>query len=355
MRPPETPVASPGAPAGVARPAISSPSLAARLARSRELSVIAVLIALCILMLFTSAREAFYSQRNVQNVLQQVALLSIFAIGETIVIITAGIDLSLGSLIAFTGMILSLSVTKLAGPLFPGPAMVLGILITLVVSLAIGFIHAALIHKLDLPPFVVTLASLLILRSQSLIVNHQLPIALTDFPAILFLANGSIFAGTSFAIPMPIVILVVVAVASILALRKMRIGRYLYSIGSNEQATGLSGVNVYKVKLFAYGASAFLGGVAGILWAAYGGQGDPLAGNSYELDAVAAAVVGGANLMGGEGSVIGTILGAVLLHVIFSAINLTLTNPDIWRGTVVGGVLIFAVLVTALQQRRARR
>jgi ribose transport system permease protein len=130
------------------------------------------------------------------------------------------------------------------------------------------------------------------------------------------------------------------------------VGRYLYSVGSNEQATLLSGVNVYKVKLFAYGASALLGGVAGVLWASYGGQGDPLAGQAYELDAVAASVVGGASLAGGQGSVLGTVLGATLLMVIFSAINLTLSSPDLWRGTVVGGVLLFAVLVTALQQRR---
>jgi ribose transport system permease protein len=110
-------------------------------------------------------------------------------------------------------------------------------------------------------------------------------------------------------------------------------------------------VNVFKVKLFAYGASGLLGALAGILWAAYGGQGDPLAGNGYELDAVAAAVVGGASLTGGRGSVIGTILGAVLLQTILSSINLTLSSPDIWRGTVVGGVLLFAVLVTAFQQR----
>jgi len=111
-------------------------------------------------------------------------------------------------------------------------------------------------------------------------------------------------------------------------------------------------VNVYNVKIFAYGASGLLGAVAGILWAGYGGQGDPLSGNAYELDAVAAAVVGGTSLRGGQGTVLGTVLGAVLLHTIFSAINLTLSNPDLWRGTVVGGVLLFAVLVTALQQRR---
>jgi ribose transport system permease protein len=312
-----------------------------------------VLVILGGVMLLTSARSTFYSQGNIQNVLQQVALLSIFAIGETIVIITGGIDLSLGSLIAFTGMVVALLVTKLSVSLVAGPAILIAILVTLVVAFLIGALHATLIHKLRLPPFVVTLAALLILRSQSLIINHQLTISLADYPALMFLANGRLFDNTPFAIPMPIVVLIVVAALAMIALSRLRIGRYLYSVGSNEQATALSGVNVYRVKLFAYGMSALLGGLAGILWAAYGGQGDPLAGQGYELDAVAASVVGGANLMGGQGSIAGTVLGALLLQVIFSAINLTLTNPDLWRGTVVGGVLLFAVLVTALQQKRA--
>jgi ribose transport system permease protein len=305
-------------------------------------------------MAFTDARDTFYSGRNIQNVMRQVALLSVFAIGETLVIITGGIDLSLGSMIAFTGMILALFITKLGVSMVAGPAILLGVALTLLVALAIGALHATLIHKLQLPPFVVTLASLLILRSQSLIVNKQLPISLSEYPALLEIANGSLFDGTAFAIPKPVIILAIVAILTSLALSKARIGRYLYSIGSNEQATGLSGVSVYKVKLFAYGASAVLGGLAGVLWAAYGGQGDPQAASGYELDAVAASVVGGANLMGGQGSILGTLLGAMLLQVIFSAINLKLSSPDIWRGTVVGGVLLFAVLVTALQQRRAR-
>src|SRR5438874_2631882 len=200
--------------------------------RSRELSVVLVLVVLGVAMLFTSARGAFYSQRNIQNVVQQVALLSIFAIGETIVIITAGIDLSLGSLIGFTGMVAALAVTKLGAGLIAGPAIALAILITLVIAFLIGTVHATLIHKLMLPPFVVTLASLLILRSQSLIMNKQLPIAVADYPALLYLANG-----TPFGIPMPLVILGVIAVLATLALNRLRVGRYIYSVGSNEQAT----------------------------------------------------------------------------------------------------------------------
>ncbi len=330
----------------------SAALIARRMLQSRELSVVAVLAVLCVLMLFTSARDNFFGSQNIHNILLQVALLSIFAIGETLVIITGGIDLSLGSLIAFSGMVLALLVTKFAAVIVDPVAIALAIVLTLVVSLAIGALHGTFIHKLRLPPFVVTLASLLILRSQSLLINRQLPIPLADYPAIMYLANGSLFKDTTFAIPIPVIIMLVLAIAVSLLMNRCRIGRYVYSIGSNETATRLSGVNVYRVKLFAYGASAVLGGLAGILWAGYGGQGDPQAGNSYELDAVAAAVVGGASLMGGQGSVSGTILGALLLHSIFSAINLTLTNPDLWRGTVVGGVLLFAVLVTALQQRQ---
>jgi ribose transport system permease protein len=335
-----------------ARPSDNSAGLMARLLRSREISVVLVLVLLCVLMMFTDARSTFYSNRNIHNILQQVALLSIFAIGETLVIITGGIDLSLGSMIAFTGMLMAFFVTKFSVSLVAGVAITLGLSLTLVVAFAIGGVHATLVHRLRLPPFVVTLASLLILRSQSLLMNKQLPISIADYPAVLYLANGNLFPNSFFPIPFPVAILAVVAILTSIALNRLRIGRYLYSMGSNEQATRLSGVNVYRVKLFAYGASALLGGLAGILWAAYGSQGDPQAGNAYELDAVAAAVVGGANLAGGQGSVAGTILGAVLLHVIFSAINLKLSSPDLWRGTVVGGVLLFAVLVTALQQRR---
>jgi ribose transport system permease protein len=320
---------------------------------SREFSVVVVIAIVCLAMPFTAARETFYSDRNLLNLTRQIALLAIFAIGETVVIITAGIDLSLGSLIAFTGMVTALAVTRLAPSAGESGAVLGGVALALLVALAIGALHASLIHGLRLPPFVVTLASLLMLRSQSLVANDQLPVTLEAFPALLDLANGTLFEGSRLPVPVPVVVMLIVAIAVSLVLSRSRMGRYVYSVGSNETATRLSGVSVYKVKLFAYGTSALLGGVAGVLWASYGGQGDPLAGQSYELDAVAASVVGGADLMGGRGSVAGTVLGATLLMVIFSAINLTLTKPDLWRGTVVGGILLLAVLTTAVQQRRA--
>ncbi|MCC6729490.1 MAG: ABC transporter permease [Chthonomonadales bacterium] len=324
-------------------------------ASSRELSVTVVLVLLCLAVSFTSARDTFFTPRNLTNISRQVALLSVFALGETIVIIAGGIDLSLGSLIAFSGMVTALVATRAGEVMAPGAAAALAGCAALGVGAIVGAIHASLIHGLSLPPFVVTLASLLILRSQSLLVNDQLPITLERFPGLLFLANGSLFEHSGWPVPLPAALLVPLAVALAALLAGSRIGRYVYSVGSSEAASRLSGVNVYRVKLFAYGMSGCLGGAAGVLWAGYGGQGDPLAGNSYELDAVAAAVVGGASLSGGKGSILGTVLGATLLISIFSAINLTLEKPDLWRGTVVGGILLLAVLVSALRERgRAR-
>lgn len=329
-------------------------SFAAQLLASRETSVLAVLLLLMVGMAFTGVRDKFFGAANVQQMAFQVALLSIFAIGETIVIISGGIDLSLGSLIAFSGMMLAFLVNQFDTRMFTGAAVVLAIITTFVGSWLIGAAHTVLIQRVKLPAFVVTLTSLLVLRSQSLIMNHhqQIPVSQDKFPLFNWLTNGKLFANSTFAVPIPVIIMIVVAVTAHLILAKTRMGRYIYSVGSNEQATMLSGVNVFKVKLFAYGTSALLGGIAGMLYMGYGGQGDPSAGASYELDAVAAAVVGGASLAGGQGSVLGTVLGACLLNAILSVILLTLDQPDIWRGTIVGGVLLAAVLATAFQQRK---
>ena len=341
---------------GAATRSPGSPSLATRILFSRETSVLAVLVILFLAMAVSKVRGQFYSPGNLQQILLQVALLSIFAIGETIVIVCGGIDLSLGSLIAFSGMTLAFLVNALDAHLFTGLAVALSILLTLLVAWAIGAWHTLLIHRVRLPAFVVTLVSLLVLRSQSLVMNHhqQIPVDSRKFPIFDWLANGKIPAEAKFGLPIPLLLMVVVAVAAHLTLTSTRMGRYIYSVGSNEQATELSGVSVFRVKLFAYGVSALLGGLAGILYMGYGGQGDPSAGQSYELDAVAAAVVGGASLSGGQGTVLGTVFGACLLNSIFSAILLTLDQPDIWRGTVVGGILLLAVLATALQQRGRR-
>ena len=323
------------------------------LVRSREASVVIVLVVISLLMFFSEQRSAFFAPENKLNLMRETALLAIFAIGETFVIITAGIDLSVGALIAFCGMLMAWLLYHPLERLLPAVAIPLAISLTLLVGLLIGWVHATLVHKLRLPAFVVTLASLLIFRSQALVINDQKKIPISDFPAISILADGALFEGHWFAIPIPTVIMLVIAIITGIILSKTKMGRYIYSLGCNESATRLSGVNVYKAKMFAYGVSALLGGIAGVLYTAYNGQADPQVATGYELDAVAASVIGGASLMGGRGTVLGTVLGAAVLQVIFSAINLRLQSPEVWRGTVLGGVLLFAVLVAAIQQKRS--
>jgi len=324
-----------------------------RFFRARESSVLVVLVILCVLLAFSKSRDTFYSPRNLQNLALSIALLSTFAIGETVVIITGGIDLSLGSVIAFCGMLLGIVVIRV-GESSPALAIPTAVFFTLGVALLIGTLNATLIHRLRLPPFIVTLAALTFFRSQSLIINQQMPVTLSKYPALIDFVNGRVLITKDFGIPYPALLLIFIAIAVHIVLARTKVGRHVYSVGSNEQATRLSGVNVGRVKLFAYGTSALLAGVAGILYAGYGGQGDPQSGGGYELNAVAAAVIGGANLNGGQGSVSGTVLGAGLLMVIQNGINLNLDNASRWEGTVIGGVLLLAVLTTALQQRNQR-
>jgi len=234
-----------------------------------------------------------------------------------------------------------------------GLTVVVAVLVTLLAAALLGTFHAGLIHYLRLPAFVVTLASLRILASMALLTNRQLPIPIVDFPPVLELANGFAYLqGTNIGVPKPVLILAGVLLGTHLVMRSTRIGRHTYSVGSNEEAARLSGVPVFRVKWFAYGMSAVLCGLAGILYAGFGNQGDPSSGQAYELNAITAAVIGGASLAGGEGSVLGAFLGAALLQVILSVINQTIRNPSLWQGIVVGGVLLAAVIMNEVRRRR---
>jgi ribose transport system permease protein len=316
--------------------------------RSRELGTGVVLIVLCLLIVASEARSAFLDPTNLQNLSRQIALLGIFAVGEAVVIIVGGIDLSVGSVIGFTGM---LCARLFAERGWPWPA---AILVTLVVSVAIGALHAALTHPLRIPPFVVTLGSLSVLRSVAQLMNNALPIPIAgehlNYRTLDALGNGQLLG-----IPIPVWLLVLIAGPLEAMMRRSAMGRYLYAVGSNEEATRLSGVPVFHVKIVAYGLCSLLAGVTGILYMGYNGQGDPRSGTGYELNAIAAAVIGGCSLAGGQGSLLGAVLGAGILHVILNGINLIIRrNASLWEGTIVGGVVVLAVLLNVLARRRER-
>lgn len=312
----------------------------------REVGVFLAFLALCGLIALTPARASFVSTGNLQNLSRQIALLGLFTLGEAIVIIAGGIDLSVGSIIGFSGMICARMFAEWHWPFAAALAS------TLLASLAIGGIHAALIHFLRMPPFIVTLGSLSILRSVSQLMNNAMAIPVTteglSSAGFDWLANGRI-AG----IPVSACLVVALLLVLELFMRRGRMGRAIYSIGSNEEAARLAGISVFRVKAVAYGLSALLAGLAGILYVGYNGQGDPRTGQTYELNAIAASVVGGCSLQGGQGTLLGAVLGAAILNVILNGINLTIQkNSSLWQGTIVGSVVILAVLLNVIGRRR---
>jgi ribose/xylose/arabinose/galactoside ABC-type transport system permease subunit len=318
----------------------------------RETGVFAALLLLCVGFWiydhFFRHENVFIGPSNLQNLSRQIALLGVFALGEAIVIIAGGIDLSVGSVIGFTGMLCARMFAEWRWPLAGA------ILAALVVALAIGVLHAALIYYLRMPPFIVTLGTLSILRSLAQLMSNAMPIPTAgeglNSAGLDFLAGGR-----ELGVPVSVWLLLALLVALELLMRRSRVGRYLYSIGSNEEAARLSGVRVFRTKAVAYGLSAVLAGVAGVLYVGYNGQGDPRSGFGYELNAIAAAVVGGCSLQGGQGTLLGAILGAAILNVILSGINLFIrTGASLWEGTIVGSVVVLAVLLNVVGQRRQR-
>lgn len=348
-----------GGPARAAGPPQRPPLPWRRWLASPEASVVLVILALGVYLAATGHIGRFTGADNRDNLARSISLQALFAIGELLVILTGGIDLSVGSLIAFDGMLLATTMTRLADGGVPVPAATLaGMLLVLAFSLGLGLAHAALVHHLRLPPFVVTLASMSILRSGALLLNNAVPLPIERFGLVTYLGNGKLYAaGTGVGLTVPTVFLLIVAAAIGALLVGTRMGRRVYAVGSNEEAARLSGVALFRVRAFVYGACSALAGLAAILYAGYGGQGDPQSGVMFELNGISAAVIGGAALTGGRGSVAGTVLGAALLECILSMINLTLSNPTLWRGTVVGGVLLAAVVLNHVRQRpvRARR
>lgn len=321
----------------------SRPSYLSRLLRSREAGTLASLIALCLVIVAFSpeTRHHFLDPTNLQNLSRQVALLAIFAIGEAFVIITAGIDLSVGSVIAFTGVLAAHLMMR------AGWSMCAAMAVAICFSTAIGIIHAVLIGWVNLQPFVATLGTMSILRSAALLMTSAVPIAVT-VEGFTFLGNGT-WAG----LPVPVWFLIGAVLAGAFLLHGTVYGKYIYAIGSNEEAARLSGINVRGVKVLAYAVCSTLTGLAGLLYAAYTMQGDPMGGVGYELNAIAAAVIGGCSLMGGEGSVLGTLIGASILSVILNGLNLMIKrNASLWEGVMVGGVVIAAVALNAIRSRR---
>ncbi len=283
----------------------------------------------------------FATPTNVQNLTRHIALLAIFAIGEGIVILSGGIDLSVGSLICFGGLFV------MTGTVDWGynPWMVSGVV--LVLCALVGVWHGFMVSKLGLQPFIVTLCTMLFFRgvSRGLVDDRAVGLGMT-YPKFQALGSGEVYG-----VPTPVVVLFGVVVVTSFFLHFTKYGRYLYAIGRNEKAVAYSGVNVPQMKTIAYVTSAVLAGIAGILYAGYTNSVQPATtGQAYELYAIAAAVLGGCSMRAGEGSIIGIVIGASILKVLTNAINLTGIST-LWEFAVIGAVILAGVVADAMYKR----
>lgn len=299
---------------------------------SKYQSVIGLII-FSIIISFLSDR--FMTGSNIFNIFRQTSINAIIAVGMTFVILTGGIDLSVGSTFAFSGAIAAFLVGSGYNPF-------IAMLAALVVGAGVGVANGVVITKGKLQPFIVTLATMTIIRGVTLVFTDGKPISAG------YEKNAEIFSkignGYTFGVPNPILIMFLIVALGYFILRHTTIGRYVYAIGGNEEAAKLSGINVHRIKIFVYGISGLLAALAGIIITARLSSAPPTAGTGYELDAIAAVVLGGTSLAGGIGSILGTIVGALIIGILNNALNL-LDVTSYYQLLVKGLVILVAVLL----------
>lgn len=331
----------------------------------RELGMAIALLAMC-LGLWVSNPD-FLGQSNTLNTLRQISMLGIFSVGMGFVVITGGIDLSIGSIIGLTGVVIAKVSSHALGSM--GEPLWMGILIGIGAALAVGLVQGLLITRLKLQPFIVTLAGMLLVRGMSQTIVQGGTLSLEGSP-LLGLANGGFlhYDGQPL-VPYPLVIFLAVVAVGAYVLHFTVYGRYVYAIGGNREAARYSGIDVKNVEMITYVISAGLGGVAGVCYASYIGQMSQQVGVAYEMYAIAAVVLGGCSLYGGEGTVLGIVIGSAIMRVIDNGINMFQVRyvdadsvPRVWRldpnwtFMIIGAVILLAVMldqiVHMLQDKR---
>jgi len=285
---------------------------------------------------FSVLTPSFYQPSNLLDIMLQSSINAVIAVGMTIVVMTKGIDLSVGSIVGVSSMIA-------AGFLADSPW--LGVLAGLFVGLACGFLNGVLIAKLKLPDFIVTLGAMSIYRGAALIYSDGQPIysISKDF--------RSVFAGQLLGIPTPVLIALAIALLGFLLIRFTTLGEHIIAVGGNEEAARLSGVDVDRVKIIVYSLSGVLASIAGFILVARIGAAEPIGGNGFELQAIGAAVIGGASLFGGVGNPLGSLVGALTLGAMQNGLTL-LNVPSFWQYVATGVVVILAVLADQITRKR---
>jgi ribose transport system permease protein len=290
---------------------------------------------------FSIGSPYFMSFDNLMTVILQTSVIGILAVGVTFVIISGGIDLSVGAVLAFAGMIIGKAANA-------GVPVWLSVICGILVATFMGLVNGFLVAKATLPPFIATLGIMMVARGLTLVISEARPVYFLIAPSFKLISQGSVVG----AVPYPIIYLIVLALGASFVMQRLAIGRYIYGLGSNEVAVRLSGVGVDRVKMFTYSACGLLAGIAGVVLTARLNSAQPAAGMSYELDAIAAAVIGGTSLSGGQGSILGTIIGALIMGVLKNGLNL-MNVSQFWQQVAMGIVVIGAVYLDIVRRRKA--
>lgn len=301
------------------------------------------LIALFLLCLVISIlSDKFLTTNNLWNVLRHISVNVCISVGMTLIVLMAGIDLSVGSVLAFTSAVcaglLKNGIAIQSLDLFIGFTVLGSVLSALIIGLMMGIFNGWVITKFSLPPFVATLAMLTIARGATMLYTQGIPIS--------NLGSNFEFIGSGWllGIPVPVWISTVMVLIVVFITKKTAFGRYIYAIGGNEKAAFLSGININSIKLAVYGIAGMMAAVGGVLVTSRLNSAQPNAGTSYELDSIAAVVIGGTSLSGGVGTVTGTVIGAVIIGVLNNGLVLLNVSP-FWQQVVKGFVILLAVII----------
>ena len=300
-----------------------------RLLRARETGIAVVVIAM---IMFLSLRtDTFFTASNLAVVARQISLSAIIAMGMTLVILTGGIDLSVGSVVAITSVIVGLVMVRMNMPIW------LAIIAGIMVGVVVGLLNGIMIVKTKVPPFIITLGMMGLARGAALVITKGSSIS--GFPpSYLDIGQGFIFN----LIPIPVVIAVVLAIIVHIILSRTAFGRRIYLLGSNEEAALLSGININSMKVAIFTICSALAAVEAVIETSRMATGQPASGSGYELAAIGAVIIGGASLLGGEGTILGTMLGAILLGLITNGLIL-MGISSYWQQVFSGVIIILAV------------
>jgi ribose transport system permease protein len=310
----------------------------------QKILAFASLIAL--MAVFSIASDNFLQRDNIIGILQATAVNGVLAVAVTFVIITGGIDLSVGTLMTFCAVIAGVFLT------YWGLPMSIGVVAAIAAGALCGSISGTLVAKMKIPPFIATLGMMMLLKGLALVISGTRPIYFNDTPNFSMISQESLIGAILPILPIPngVLILFVVAFASSIILTRTALGRYTFALGSNEEAVRLSGVNTDFWKIIVYTVSGAICGIAGLIIASRLNSAQPALGQGYELDAIAAVVIGGTSLSGGRGTILGTVIGALIISVLTNGLRI-LSVAQEWQTVVTGLIIILAVYADILRRK----